>query len=97
MTVTAPLVATAVPVVPPTLILTVNCSDPSVVKSAAGTNENEAALLLMINDALSGLRSALEVVMLLAVQYKTVPLATPVVLTLNVPVAPSLILAGAVI
>jgi hypothetical protein len=94
LTVTEPLVATMLPETDPVLILTVNVSAPSVVASATGLMVNEPAFDVIVNDPLTALKSAFDVVALLRVQYSVVPFATLVVLTLKVPLAPSLILAG---
>ena len=94
MTVTVALVATTGPAADPVLMFMVNVSDPSVVRSAVGVRVNEPALLLMLKDPPNALKSELEVVPLTMVQYSVVPLGTNVVLTLNVPVLPSLILVG---
>jgi hypothetical protein len=58
------------------LMLTVNVSDPSVVKSATGPILNEPVALLTVNDPLAELKSAFAVDELLIVQYSVVPLAT---------------------
>lgn len=92
LTVTVPLVATVVPLTDPVLRATVNVSAPSVNKSAIGPTVKEPALLVTVNVPFTRLKSALVVVVLVIDQYRGVPLATPVVLTLNVPVLPSLML-----
>jgi hypothetical protein len=94
LTVTEALVSTIVPLVDPVLILTVNVCEPSVVVSATGLTVNEPVFELIVNDPLTALKSASTVVVLLIVQYNVVPLFTKVVLTLNVPLLPSLILDG---
>ena len=91
--VTLPLVATTEPDIDPVLIATVNVSLPSVVTSEVGLTENDPALLLITNEPLDVLKSPALVAI---VQYRVVPSDTLVVETLNVPLAPSLILVGIV-
>jgi hypothetical protein len=91
--VTELLVATMLPPVLPVLMDTVNVSAPSVVASAVGVTENKPALLLMVKDPLDVPKSP---ALLCTVQYSVVPSATALVLTLNVPLLPSLILVGIV-
>ena len=89
--VTSELVATTSSVTLPILILTVNVSAPSVVKSAVGVTENEPVLFVIVNDPLIVEKSP---ALVARVQNSTVVLATLVVMTLNVPALPSLIDAG---
>ena len=89
--VTVLLVATTSPVTLTFLILTVNVSAPSVVKSAVGVTEKDPVLFVIVNEPLVVPKS-LEFVAI--VQYNVVPLDTLVVVTLNVPELPSLIDVG---
>jgi hypothetical protein len=91
--VTEALVATTVPLVEPVLMLTVNVSAPSVVVSAVGVTENDPVLLVIVNEPLDVAKSP---ALVATVQYNVVLLATLVVVTLNVPALPSLILVGIV-
>jgi len=92
--VTAELVATVVPEVLSILILTVNVSAPSTNKLVAIGTLNVPALLLTVKDPEVAPKSEELVVTLFIVQYKFVQFATFVVVTLNVPEAPSLIVDG---
>jgi hypothetical protein len=80
--VTGELVATTSPVTLTVLILTVNVSLPSVVKSAVGVTVKEPVLDVIVNEPLIVEKSPSLVAI---VQYRVVALATLVVVTLNVP------------
>ena len=91
--VTELLVACMVPLVDPVRRYTVNVSVPSVVVSAVGLTEKDPVLPLIVNEPLVVPKSP-ELVAIL--QYSVVPSGTFVVLTLNVPELPSLMLEGIV-
>jgi hypothetical protein len=93
--VTVPLVASTSPVGEPDLILTENVSAVSVVISAIGLTVNEPVLLLIVKDPLYATKSdAGSADPPLYDQYNVVPLLTFVVLTLNMPLLPSLMALG---
>ena len=90
----SPPMATTGPDVLPVLTLSVNVSDPSVSKSALGVTLNAPTPLVMLNEPLSVLKSALELLVLLMDQYSVAPLLTPVVVTVAVRALPSLMFAA---
>ena len=96
VTVTDADVASTVPVIETVLMLTVKSCGPSVERSATGLTLKVPALLLITNDPVTATKSAFVVELLLIVQYSVVPLATPDVVTLNVPSTFSLIAVGVV-
>jgi hypothetical protein len=95
-TVTLLLVALIVPVVLAVRISTWKVCGPSVDLSAVGETVKLPALLVIEKLPLFAEKSAAAVVTCLIVQYSTVELGTLVVLTLKVPLAPSLIDVGIV-
>ena len=91
--VTLLLVATTLPLIESVLTYTKKVSAPSVVISAVGVTLNEPVLSVIVKLPLVVAKSP---ALLPIVQYKVVPLTTFAVVTLNVPLLPSLILVGIV-